>query len=227
MIKLNVTARDKKSPLKELRNRGFVPAVYYGTKEAPVSVSVKEIDFLKAFKEAGESTVVVLKDEKGEHESLIHDIQKDPVSGKIIHADFYVLEKGKKVKVKVPLEFVGVSPAVKELGGSLVRVLHELEIEAKPSDLPKNIEVNIESLMDFESKILAKDIKLGAGVELIEKPDEVVALATPPKEEVEEEQPVFDATQVEVEKKGKKDEEGEETSGAAPAEEKKPQPKDK
>jgi large subunit ribosomal protein L25 len=219
MITLNVSKRNIKAPLKELRKSGFIPAVYYGPKQESNPVAIKEVDLIKVWKQAGESSVVIIKDEAGEHDSLIHDIQKDPVSDRIIHADFYILEKGKKVSVKVPLEFVGVSEAVKSFGGTLMKVLHEIEIEAKPADLPHHIEVDISVLATFDIKIHASDLKLPNGVELHPdvKPEEVIALATPPREEKEEEAAPIDLTAIEVEKKGKKDEEGAE---AAPAEEK-------
>ena len=143
-----------------------IPAVFYGPKAESTPIWVNEVDFLKVWKEAGESTVVTLSIDGAEHDTLIHDIDREPVKGKIRHVDFYVLEKGKKVEIAIPLEFVGVSEAVKTLGGSLVKVLHEIEIEALPQALPHSIEVDISALVDFDSQIHAKDIKLPAGVSL-------------------------------------------------------------
>jgi large subunit ribosomal protein L25 len=214
MITLNVSKRSATAPLKELRKSGFVPAVYYGPKQECTPIAIKEVELNKVWKQAGESSVVTIKDEAGEHDTLIHDIQKDPVSDKIIHADFYVLEKGKKVTVKIPLEFIGVSAAVKG-GGVLAKVMHEIEIEAQPSALPHHIEVDITSLETYENQIHASDLKLPAGVELAAgvNPEEVIALVDAPKEEKEEESAPIDLSAIEVEKKGKKDEEGAE--GAA------------
>lgn len=209
MITLNVSKRSATAPLKELRKSGFVPAVYYGPKQECTPIAVKENEFVKVWKQAGESSVVTIADEAGSHDCLIHDIQKDPVSNKVIHADFYVLEKGKKVQVKVPLEFVGVSAAVKG-GGVLTKVMHEIEVEAQPANLPHHIEVDISVLETFDNQIHAKDLKLPTGVELAQgvNSEEVIALATPPKEEKEEESAPIDLSSIEVEKKGKKDEEG-------------------
>jgi large subunit ribosomal protein L25 len=208
MINLEAKTREKKDKLEKIRKDGFIPAVYYGRKQQSTPISLREVDFLKAWKEAGESSVIKLKATDGEHDALIHDVAVDPVSGKVLHADFYIVEKGKKVQVRVPIEFEGSAPAVKELGGTLVKVLHDIEIEAEASALPPELVVNISSLQDFDSRILAKDIKLPAGVTLTEDPEEVVALATEAKEEVEETAPV-DISSIEIsEKKGKKDEEG-------------------
>lgn len=222
-ITLKVEKRDPKASVEALRAAGKVPAVFYGKKEPSTPISVAAIDFVKAYKQAGESTVVVLQGDGIEVESLIHDMDLHPVTNKPIHADFYVFEKGKKIKVDVPLEFVGTAPAIKELGGTLVKVLHDVEIEALPKDLPHKIEVDIAGLVDFKSTLTAKDIKLPHGVELVTKPDEVIASVYEPKEEVEEAAPV-DLSAIEVEKKGKEAKEGEagaEGADAAPAADKK------
>lgn len=197
-----------------MRKDGTMPAVFYGKKEESTPVTINAADFLKVWKQAGESSVVVLKSPKGELEALIHDVDIDPVTEVPRHADFYVFEKGHKIEVDIPLEFVGVAPAAKDLGGILIKVLHKLKIEAMPKDLPHKIEVDISSLVNFESQILANMVTLPAGVTLVEDPTEVVALVSQPKEEKEDEVPV-DLSSIEVEKKGKKEEEGAE--GAEPA----------
>lgn len=207
-ITLEVGVRNAKENLAVLRKAGKMPAVYYGKKQASTSVSVSAVEFLKVLKKAGESTVVTLKTKDGVLDSLIYAVDRDPVTDMPRHADFYVFEKGQKIKVKIPLEFEGVSPAVKELGAVLVKVLREVEIEATPKDLPHVLHVDISKLVTFESQVLAKDIALPAGVTLIAKPEEVVASVYEPKEEVVEVAPV-DLSAIEVEKKGKEAKEGE------------------
>ena len=159
---------------------------------------------MKVWKQAGESTVITLENGKEEIEVLVHDISYGPVRGDITHVDFYVPEKGKKVEVEVLLEFVGASEAVKA-GGTLVKVLHELEVEALPKDLPHSLTLDISALKDVDSQILAKDIKLPAGVTLITDPEEVVAAISVAEEE-EVVAPAADLTKIEVAKKGKKEE---------------------
>ena len=178
----------------------------------PISLSLG--DFLKVWKEAGESTVVTLETGDGSKESLIHDVDLDPVSGTPLHADFYVFEKGHKVEVALPIEFTGVSSAVKDLGGTLVKVLHELKVEAMPKDLPHNIAVDISALAQFGDQILARDITLPNGVELKVSPEEVVLTVSAPREEKEEEAAPVDLSSIEVEKKGKTEEEGAESADA-------------
>lgn len=214
-ITLEAQARSPKINITALRNSGRMPAVYYGKKQASTPVSVSVVEFLKVLKKAGESTVVTLKTKEGVLDSLIYDVDRDPITGAPRHADFYVFEKGQKIKVKIPLEFTGVSPAVKELGAVLVKVLREVEIEATPKDLPHILHVDISKLTTFESQVLAKDISLPEGVTLVAKPDEVIASVYEPKEEVVETAPV-DLSAIEVEKKGKEAKEGEVDSTGSP-----------
>jgi len=186
---------------------GSMPAVFYGKKTASTPITLVQKDFIKVWKTAGESSVVTLKGSTGSVDALIHDVDVDPVSDMPRHVDFYVFEKGKKLEVSIPLDFVGVAPAIKDLGGSLVKTLYELKISAAAEHLPHSIEVDISSLATFDSQILASDIKLPSGVTLEENPSEVVASASAPKGEEVESAPI-DLSAIEVEKKGKKDEEG-------------------
>ena len=202
MLKLITEKREGGKTVEDAK----IPAVFYGPKAESTPIWVNEIELLKVWKAAGESTVVTLSYEGVDHDTLIHDVDREPVRGKVRHVDFYVLEKGKKVEIAIPLEFVGVSEAVKTLGGSLVKVLHEVEIEAMPKDLPHDLEVDISALVDFESKILASDIKLPSGVTLKTDAEEVIALVAEAKEEVEEVPAELDMSAIEVtDQKGKKE----------------------
>lgn len=187
-----------------------MPSVVYGKKTPSTPIAISQKEFIKVYKEAGESGVVTLKGDKQSFDVLIHDVAYNAVSDMPEHADFYVFEKGKKLEVEVPLEFVGVSSAVKDLSASLVKVLRELKVSADPQHIPHSISVDISSLVNFESQILASEIVLPTGVVLVENPDEVVVSVAEPKEEVEEAPAPVDLSAVEVAKKGKKEEEVEE-----------------
>ena len=211
MLTLKVETRDTKSDLADIRKAGKIPAVFYGKKEASTPISIPRIDFLKVWKEAGESSVITLETPDGTKDSLIQDVDIDPISGAPRHADFYVFDKNHKLEIELPIEFVGIAPAVKELGGILVKVVHELSISALPKDLPHNISVDISSLKTFDDQILAKDIPLPNGVEITINPEDVIALVSAPREEKEEESAPVDLSEIEVEKKGKEESEGEPT----------------
>jgi large subunit ribosomal protein L25 len=212
---LTYEKRDPNVAPNTLRNAGRIPAVFYGRKQASTSITLSTKDFEKVWKKAGETAVVNLQSGDEEVQALIKDVDRHPVFGTPRHADFYVFEKGQKLKIKIPIEFTGVSPAVKDLGAVLVKVVHDLEIEAEPKNLPQKLEVDISSLTAFGSIITAKEIKLPEGVTLVVAPDDVIASVYEPKEEVIEEVPV-DLSTIEVMKKGKEEVPGEE--GAVPAE---------
>ncbi len=209
MITLEYKERNTAEELADLRKKGFVPAVFYGKKQASTPVTLSMSEFMKVWKQAGESGVVSLNSSQGSKpvDALIHEVSVDALTGRPIHVDFYVFEKGKKIEIAIPLEFDGVSPAVKDLGGSLIKVLHELKVSASPEHLPHSLTVDISSLATFDDVITAAQIKLPAGVELAENPEEVVASAAAPKDEEVEESAPIDLSAIEVEKKGKKEEE--------------------
>ncbi len=204
-INIKAEKREKVGKLKALRKEGFLPAVYYGHKKESTPIKINKVDFLKAWKNAGESTVIKLVTPEGELEALIHDVDLDPLTDIPRHADFYIFEKGHKVEINIPIEFVGISPAIKDLGGSLMKILRELKVEATPSNLPKQIEVDISSITELEGQVLAKEIIMPEGVELMENPEEVVATVATPKEEEVEEVPEADLSEIEAEQKGKKE----------------------
>jgi large subunit ribosomal protein L25 len=210
---LNVEKRAKNG-LSKLREAGMMPAVYYGRKEKSTPISILEKDFLKIWNEAGESTIISLHGAGKDVDAIIHDVGLHPVTDKPLHADFYVIEKDRKIKVDVPLEFIGEAPAEKS-GLVIVKVLHEIEVESLPGNLPQHIEVDLTTLIDVESQILIKDLKLPSGVEASLDEDDVVVSVSEAREEEPEtpaEAPDMDSIE-EVEKKGKSEEgEGDEGS---------------
>lgn len=210
---LTATKRSKADKLGTIRNNGMIPSIVYGARVENTMLSVPSVDFEKILKIAGESSTIVLeiKDEESKTgkpqriDVLIHDMQVDPVKGFPIHIDFLAIDMNKPVEVNIPIEFTGIAPAEKDGLGNLVKVMHEIEIEALPKDLPHNVIVDISTLIALNDQIHAKDIKLPVGVVLKTSGEEVVALIAPIKEEIVEETPV-DLSSIEVEKKGKKEE---------------------
>jgi large subunit ribosomal protein L25 len=206
MKTLNATKRSKTEKLAIVRSNGMVPAVVYGAKVDNTSISVPSIDFIKAWKDAGESTTLVLSLEGKNIDVLIHEVQVDPIKGFPKHVDFLAVDMNKPIEVSVPLEFVGVAPAEKNGLGTLVKVIHEVEISALPKDIPAHITVDISTLQTLENQIHVSDIVLPKGATMISDAEEVVALVAQAKEEVES--APIDLSSIEVEKKGKKEEEG-------------------
>lgn len=162
-----------------------MPAVLYGAGQSGVLLQIPGKDFEKVFREAGESSLVELEIGEDRKNVLIHEVAFDPIKDKPIHVDFLQVRMDKPIRAKVQLVFEGESPAVKNLGGILVKVMHELEVAALPADLPHEIKVNLAKLLNLEDKFFAKDLKLPKGVKIITGTEEVLALVETPKSEAE------------------------------------------
>jgi large subunit ribosomal protein L25 len=207
-LKLTVTKRTTSGSrvAKALRSAGELPAVVYGAVKETQPITLKTVEFEKVWKSAGESTLISLDGLGSETLVLIQDVTTDPLYNTPIHADFLAVNADKPVEVDVPLVFVGVAPAEKELGGTLVKVMHEIEIEALPKNLPHEIEVDISSLKTFDDQVRVEDIVLPKGVTARVGASEVVALVQEAKEVEEVPAEAVDVTAVEIEKKGKEEE---------------------
>ena len=216
MFVISASNRDSKQSLAALRNSGQVPAVFYGAGKKSTPITISNVEFKKIWKQAGESSAVKIKTGSEDIDVLIHEVQTDPVTSEPIHVDFLAIDMTKKIKVKVELVFEGVSEAVKSGVGNLVKVLHEIEIEALPKDLPHNLTVDISKLATVADTVVVSDIKLPQGVAAVTAGADGVASIVEQKEEGEEVVP-GDLSAIEVEKKGKKEEEGSEGAAEAPA----------
>ncbi|HOW13100.1 MAG TPA: 50S ribosomal protein L25, partial [Candidatus Pacearchaeota archaeon] len=201
MITIKVKKREKTGKeVKKLREKGILPAVLYGPKIKPQPIELDLKEFKKIYKEAGESSLISLEIENKKTPVLIHKIEKDPVTDEFIHVDFYQPILTEEVEAVVPLVFEGISPAVKDLGGTLIKEIHEVHVKALPENLPHEIKVNIENLKTFEDEILVKDLILPQKVKVLREPDEIVALVVPPEKIEEELQKPIEEKVEEVEK---------------------------
>jgi len=184
----------------KLRQRDILPGVLYGPKIKDLSLELNLKEFEKVYKKAGESSLVSLEIDKDKFLVLIHEIRKNPLTEKPIHVDFYQPLLTKEIEATVPLVFEGLAPAVKDLGGTLVKEIQQIEVKALPQNLPHEIKVNVESLKTFEDEILIRDINLPEGVKIQRGLDEIVAVVTPPEKVEEEVQKPIEEKVEEVEK---------------------------
>ncbi len=215
MFAIKAKKRSEDESLDSLRKVGEMPAVFYGAGQSSTPVSVSMADFKKVWRDAGESSAVKLNVDGKDIDVLIHEVQLHPVTEAPLHVDFLAIDMNKKIKVKVPVEFVGVSPLVKGGLGNLVKVLQEVEVEALPKDLPHSLSADISKLATLQDNLLVSDISLPSGVSMITGLGEVVASVVAQVEEKEEVAAPVDLSAIEVEKKGKKEEEGTATEPSA------------
>lgn len=214
MMKLTAkTRKDLGKKVKKLRKEGILPAVLYGPKIKSENLEVDLKEFEKIYKTAGESSLIELAVGQKKFLVLIHAIEIDAILQKPIHVDFYQPRLDEEITAEIPLVFEGEAPALKDLGGTLVKNIREIEVKALPQNLPHEIKVNIDKLKTFEDNILIKDLAVPKEVKIQRDLEEIVALVTKP-EKVEEElkKPVEEKVEEveKVEERGKKEEETEE-----------------
>lgn len=179
-------------------------AVAYGPKFKSTPIVVNYAEFVKVYNQTGETGVISMSIDGKSNNVLVHDISLHPVKNTVQHIDFYVPEAGKKVNANIPLEFIGESEAVKA-GNILIKVLHEIEVEALPENLPRDIKVDISKLATLEDDVKVGDLAIPANVTLLSDKEEIVASVVAPEEE--KETTPADLSAIEVEQKGKKEEE--------------------
>ncbi len=192
--------------LKKIREAGKLPAVLYGHGIKNINLTLNYHDFEKVLNKISESDLIDLTiDENKPVKVLIHDIARDPVTNKFLHLDFYQVRMDEKITTQVELNFVGESPAVKELGGVLVKALDEVEIECLPGDLISKIDVELTSLKTFDDIVRVKDLSVPAKVTIL-TPTETTVVLVEEQKKYEEEQPVAEVKPIVEGEEEKKEE---------------------
>ncbi|MBI5754315.1 50S ribosomal protein L25 [Candidatus Peregrinibacteria bacterium] len=186
IMTIDVQTRDSHLKGKDLRVQKLLPAEFYGRGVKNISLQLGSGEFRRLYRTAGRNTVIELNvDGKQKHNALVHDLQYDPISDEIIHVDFINVRMDEMIHAKIPLKFIGVAPAVKELSGILTYNLDEIDVKCLPKDLIHSIEVSVEGIVNFHSYVRVKDLAVPASITILNPPDEVVVTAVAPKEEEE------------------------------------------
>jgi large subunit ribosomal protein L25 len=186
-IELDIASRDVTGKAtKRLRKAGIIPANISGHKEESRAVQIDAHTFELMRKRHGTSHIISLRMPGAAVESvLIKRVQHDPTTGKIVHVDFSRMSLSERTIVKIRLQFVGDSPAVKNDNGTLLHV-DSLEVECQAGDIVNNLQVDISSLTDFETSIAARDVKLPEKYTLVTNPDETIVRVAAPRTEAAE-----------------------------------------
>jgi len=210
-IKINTEPRTSggKNAARRLRRDGKVPVVLYGPEVGNVLLSVDKKDLYAVLKsEAGENTIFKVDFEKKTTDAMIKDLQWDPVSDKMLHADFIQIVMGKKMRLQVPVVLIGEAVGVKNEGGFIDFVTREVEIECLPKDIPENLEVDISEL-HLNQSVKIDSVIPPPGVTFAEETGTLIAMIqAPTKEEVvvEEELEPVEGEEPEVITKEKEEE---------------------
>ena len=183
--------RDKgKGVARKLRAAGQVPGVIYGRgrEPQPLTVNAREFDRL-AERVRITSTVIELALDGKTARTLIRELQRDPIRRSVIHIDFQELVAGEKIVVSVPLRFIGTADGVKNSGGILEEIIHQLHVRVDPSNIPDHIDVDVTALT-IGHGLHVSDLRLPEGVEVTEDAEQTVVIVSAPKAEEEVAAPV-------------------------------------
>lgn len=186
-ITLKATTRDllgKK--VKNLRQEKQLPIVLYGRNFSSVPLQVDTKNFIKILKVAGEATLIDIEIPNQENaKALIRQIQKDPTSDEILHADLYKVDMSQEIETEIPLVFEGTSAAVEELEGNFITNKDTIKVKCLPDKLISEIKVDISPLKTFEDLIHIKDLNIPEGIKVLDEAEDVVAQVTAPLSEEE------------------------------------------
>lgn len=174
-----------KNANRRLRRDGKIPAIVYGHRD-PFAIAVDEHEFRTKFKVISENIIIKLTVNGETYDVLVKDYQEKLIKNQITHLDFYEIERGKLLKTHVPIHISGTAKGVK-LGGIFEYLLHEVEIECLPKNLPEKIEVNIDD-MDVGQSIHVSDLKVDTEVRFLTNANQVVCHVIRKKETVESEE---------------------------------------
>jgi len=175
-----------------LRKQDIIPGILYGKSITPQNISVNNKEFVKVFKQAGDNTVVDLHIDgaKETQKVLIQKVDFTPIQDKIVHIELLAISLTDKVKVKIPVVLIN-TEATEKLGGNLILNLDEIEVEALPTHLPHQIEIDCSVLTEFGQTFYVKDLKLAKDIKILEELESpIVSFDAPEKEEIIETKPV-------------------------------------
>ena len=178
-VKREVTGKQ----VKAMRRDGQLPAVIYGRHLEPIAISLEAHAANLAMSKLSSSSLVTIDLEGKEYPALVRERQRNFIKGNLTHVDFMAVDLTEKIRATVRLEFVGVSGAVKDYNGVLVKNIEKLEVECLPTDLPERIAVDIAALAQVGNSIRVRDLAISDAIRILNDEDETIAVASAAKTE--------------------------------------------
>ncbi len=173
--------------VRRLRRQSITPANIFGRRVESVAIQMPTAALTHVLRTVGRNEIIYLRlDQESPRPTFIRHVQRDPVSGEILHVDFQQVSLTEKVRLEVPIVLVGVAPAVATFSGTLLHSLDYITVEGLPTEMPSQVEVDVSVLDSLEAALHVRDISLPAGLTVLSNPDLVVATVVPPRVEVEE-----------------------------------------
>ena len=172
----------KNSSTRRIREEGNIPAVINGDNNSK-PIFINSIDFIKTIRETGRNGVIDLVVNNERYSVMLNEIQKDPLKGEFVHADFLIVNMNTKVDVDVNVHLVGNAIGVKD-GGVMQQSIHQLSITALPKNIPQTLDVDV-SEVEVGQTVLVGDIETGGKFEINHEQSEVIASVLAPRQEEE------------------------------------------
>lgn len=187
--------------VRRLRAENLIPAVVYGPDMEATSIQIAERSLVKTLQEAGSTALInlLIDDRTPPQVVLAREIQRDPLTSRVQHVDFYTVRLTEKVKTTPRIEFVGRSPLVESGRGVMVTSMTEVEVECLPTDLVDSIKVDLSVLKEWDDNVMVADLPVPPAVTILADPGEVVVSVVPIRMEIEEEVEEVEVEAIEVE----------------------------
>ena len=193
--------------VKVLRRAGQLPAVIYGKGFDPIAITLDLHNASKILPRISSSHLIVVEVDGIEHNTLVRDKQREPITGGLLHVDFLEVSLTEKLRTVVIIHVEGEAPAVKNYNGVVIVGTEEIEVEALPRDLPERIVVDISTLAEIGDAIYVRDLVISPKVRVLSDPDEIIVNVAAPVVEIEAEEVAVAVPEPEVIERGKKEEE--------------------
>ncbi len=177
-------AADKRETLGKkvrfLRRDGITPANIFGRGIKSTAVQIETVSLKQTLRSAGTTSIINLKikGEKSPQPVIVRSIQRHPLTGDLLHVDLYAVSMSEKIKVEVPLELIGESPAVRELDGILIQNMSSVEVECLPANMPRSIEVDMAKITELDQSLHVSDLTISEDVTILTDPEKVIVVVT-------------------------------------------------
>lgn len=186
-LTLAVLKRTEKN-VNTIKKQGYIPGILYGAKTENTNIKVRKIDLQKVHDQVGESSLFNIELDGKKSKVIIKDFQLSPLKHDVIHVDFYQVDMAKKIEVELPLNFIGESKAVKNLGGVLSINHDKIKVSCLPEDLLENFDVDLSVLDNFTDAIRVSDLTLPKSFEIMLNPADLIVNVLQPAKVVEKEE---------------------------------------
>jgi large subunit ribosomal protein L25 len=162
--------------VKTLRRQGVTPVNLFGRQVEPLTLQCNTAELQRVLTRGGKTGIISLKLDKikATRNVMVREVQREPLSGKLLHVDFYQVRMDEKLRVQVPIVMIGEAPALKQKDNYLAHELNELTIECLPDNIPNRVEIDISVLKEADQSIHVSDIHLGEGITIVNSPDQIV-----------------------------------------------------